>query len=99
MRRKVLPPEASALQPLRLRAEADRWRRTWVWVLNRRDVRRYRGWRRKPDEECSRDHWELIVRTMIERIGLDRLCETIESVVIKMREDEIVAASDSARLP
>lgn len=42
-----------------------------------------------------RDHRELIVRTMIERIGLDQLCEIIESVVIKMREDEIVAARTS----
>ena len=32
---------------------------------------------------------------MIERTGLKQLCEVIESVVTKMREDEIVAAQDS----
>jgi len=32
---------------------------------------------------------------MIERIGLDKLCETIESVVTKMHEDEIVEAQTS----
>jgi hypothetical protein len=51
-------------------------------------------WRPKPEEEWSRDHLEQIVRTTIERIGLDQLCEIIESVVIRMREDEIVAAQN-----
>ena len=49
----------------------------------------------KPEEEWPRDHWEQIVQTMIERTGLKQLCEVIESVVTKMREDEIVAAQDS----
>ena len=97
MRRKKSRQKASVLQPLRRRAEADRSRWTWVRVVNRRDQRRYRRWRPKTNEEWPFDHWELIVRTMIERIGLDHLCEIIERVVIKMREDEIVAASDSAR--
>jgi hypothetical protein len=52
-------------------------------------------WRPKPEEEWSRDHLEQIVRTMIERIGLEQLCEIIESVVIRMREDEMVAARNS----
>ena len=95
MQRKVSRPKAGVLLPLRLPAKADRWRRSWVWVVNRRDLRRYRRWRPKPDEEWLRDHWELIVRTMIEQIGLDQLCETIESVVTKMREDEIVEAKTS----
>ena len=89
MRREKSRQKASVLQPLR--------RRAWVRVVNRRDQRRYRRWRPKTNEEWPFDHWELIVRTMIERIGLDHLCEIIERVVIKMREDEIVAASDSAR--
>ena len=95
MGRKTSRPKSSALQPLRLRAKADRWRRTWVWAVNRRDLRRYLRLLPKPDEEWPRDRWELIVRTMIDRIGLDQLCEIIESVVIKMREDEIVAARTS----
>ena len=87
MQRKVSRPKAGVLLPLRLPAKADRWRRSWVWVVNRRDLRRYRRWRPKPDEEWLRDHCE--------QIGLDQLCETIESVVTKMREDEIVEAKTS----
>ena len=52
-------------------------------------------WRPRPEQEWPRDHWEQIVQTMIERTGLKQLCEVIESVVTKMREDEIVAAQDS----
>jgi hypothetical protein len=49
-------------------------------------------WRPKPEEEWPRDHWEEIVRTMVERIDLEQLCDVIESVVTKMREDEVIAA-------
>lgn len=95
MRRKGSRAKASARQPLQLRAEANRSRRTWVWAGNRRDLRRYRRWRPKSDEEWPRDRWELILRTMIEQVGLDQLCEIIESVVIGMPQDEIVAAQTS----
>jgi hypothetical protein len=44
--------------------------------------------------EWPRDRWELIMRTMIERIGLDQLCEVIESVVTEMRAGEKVAHQD-----
>jgi hypothetical protein len=91
MRRKVSRPK-----PLGLRNEAGRWRPTLVWAVNRRDRRRYRRWRPKPDEEWPRNRWELILRTMIEQIGLNQLCEIIESVVTKMREDEIIAAQPNA---
>jgi hypothetical protein len=33
---------------------------------------------------------------MIEQVGLDQFCEIIQSVVTKMREDEIVAAQNNA---
>jgi hypothetical protein len=32
---------------------------------------------------------------MIERIGLEQLCDIIQSVVTKMREEEVVAAQNS----
>jgi hypothetical protein len=61
-------------------------------------------WRPKPVEEWPRDHWEQIVRTMIERIGLEQLCEIVESVATKMREGDessrlIVLARHSAARP
>ena len=98
MRRKVSRPNASAHHPLRLHAEADRGRRTWACyrAVKRGDLRRYRRWRLRPEEEWPRDRWEQIVRTMIEQVGLDQFCEIIQSVVTKMREDEIVAAQNNA---
>jgi len=96
MRRNVSRPNAGAHHPLRLHAEADRGRRTWVCyrAVKRGDLRRYRRRRLKPEEEWPRDRWEQIVRTMIEQVGLDQFCEIIQSVVTKMREDEIVAAQN-----
>ena len=98
MRRNVSRPNAGAHHPLRLPAEADRGRRTWVCyrAVKRGDLRRYRRRRLKPEEEWPRDRWEQIVRTMIEQVGLDQFCEIIQSVVTKMREDEIVAAQNNA---
>lgn len=97
MRRKVSRPSASVLRPLRFRVEASRWRRSWVCFLaaNRGGFRRYRRWRPKPGEEWPPDRWELIVRAMIEQIGIDQLCGIIESVLTKMREEEIVAIQNS----
>ena len=55
-------------------------------------------WRPHPEEEYPRSHWEQLVRTIIERIGLEQLCEIIESVVVEMREeDRNVAAARSHR--
>jgi hypothetical protein len=33
---------------------------------------------------------------MIQQVGLDQLCEIIQSVVTKIREDDIVAAQNKA---
>jgi hypothetical protein len=55
-------------------------------------------WRPHPEEEYPRSHWEQLVRTIIERIGLEQLCEIIESVVADMREeDRPVAAAQNSR--
>jgi hypothetical protein len=55
-------------------------------------------WRPHPEEEYPRSRWEQLVRTIIERIGLEQLCEIIESVVADMREgDRTVAAAQNSR--
>ena len=55
-------------------------------------------WRPHPEEEYPRSHREQLVRTIIERIGLEQLCEIIESVVADMREeDRPVAAAQNSR--
>ena len=55
-------------------------------------------WRPHPEEEYPRSHREQLVRTIIERIGLEQLCEIIESVVAEMREEDrpVAAAPELA---
>ena len=54
-------------------------------------------WRLRPEQEWPRDHWEQLVRTIIERIGLEQLCEIIENVVITMREENPIVAQKVSR--
>jgi len=56
-------------------------------------------WRPHPEEEYPRSHWEQLVRTIIERIGLEQLCEIIESVVVEMREEDRTVAAARSRRP